>query len=134
MKTPDRWSLHVILKGNLDQDLLAYSLNSSPGPKPIMHYGSSFYEFMEVKWGFLLLCYIAKKEKPRKKNQRERKQPQSHLYSAAFPHPSLLVLLFQERDLHWILLILLLSFNTLSYMAGISPINSQCVFKWSLFH
>lgn len=70
MKTPDRWSLHVILKGNLDQDLLAYSLNSSPGPKPIMHYGSSFYEFIEVKWGFLLLYSQerkAKKEKPKRK-------------------------------------------------------------------
>lgn len=65
----------VILKRDLNQNLLAYSLNSGPSPKPVMHCNSSLYEVVEVKSGFLAVK-VFKKEKPRK-------QPHLHQYSGA---------------------------------------------------
>ena len=38
------WSLNVNLKGDLDQDLWAYPLNSGPSPKALMDCGNNIYE------------------------------------------------------------------------------------------
>lgn len=61
MKTSEMRFLSVILKRDLDQDLLAYSVKSSPSPKPIMHCGGSRYEVVEVKLGFPAILYPRKR-------------------------------------------------------------------------
>lgn len=84
----------VILKRDLNQNLLAYSLNSGPSPKPVMHCNSSLYEVVKVKSGFLAVK-VFKKEKPRK-------QPHLHQYSGAslqFCLFFLILIMPGERDL-----------------------------------
>lgn len=112
MTTPGIWSLSVILKRDLYQDSLAYSLNFGPSPKPIMHCSSSLLNCeTQIR---IPCCYICKKKKPRK-------QPHSHQYSGALLYFSfvcvffLKFLLLQKKNLVGIRFILFLSFNTLRF-------------------
>ena len=43
------WSLNVNLKGDLDQDLWAYPLNSGPSPKALMDCGNNIYESFQER-------------------------------------------------------------------------------------